>query len=104
MTITAIFRDFLIRNKIKQKFEKNFLERHPEFKTEDGRFDWSNDRYGKYILSKKSFTGKPLNPESLIGFECAEFTFRWIDTVEGDDFWWRHAENWVHHLKFLKIY
>ena len=95
MTLTALFRDFLIKNKIKQKFEKNFLAMHPEFKTEDGRFDWSNDRYAKYILSHTTSVGNPLNPALLIGVNCAQTTFYWDRTDEGDNFWWSYAKEWI---------
>ena len=99
MTLTALFRDFLIKNKIKQKFEKNFLAMHPEFKTEDGRFDWSNDRYAKYILSHIAFADNSLNLASFIGVNCAQTTFYWDSTDEGDEFWRYYAKEWINYLK-----
>jgi len=99
MKLTALFRDFLIQNKVKQKFEKNFLIRHPEFKREDGRFDWSNNKYATYILSKfRKETTHPLTIDCLLGMSCPELTFYWANTDDGDEFWYKIHVLWHNYL------
>lgn len=92
MTLTALFRDFLISNKAKQKFEKNFLKVHPEFRKKGGGMNWDSNKYESHIKAC-IVKEKPCRhgPYSMLGYWLGEATFTWIESEEGGDFWLKLA-------------
>ena len=86
MTLTALFRDFLIIHKAKRKFERNFLIGHPEFRKGDGTMDWGHDCYESHI--RRYGEKFPMRkPSVMIGYNIDDAVFMWSETEEGKNYW-----------------
>lgn len=83
MTTTALFRDFLILNKAKQKFEKNWRMCH------DSNAEWKNDFLSRYCVDVLGRSEKEywhyLSPKKV---------FPWEKSKEGFDFWGIINQKW----------
>ena len=101
MTVTALFRDFLIINKAKQKYEHCFSG---FFGAEINlRLGWQNNRLWKYISAKVineygEYYYRQLGYVCLTGKGCSHSTFSWLNTHEGFDFWNDLTDRWVDYL------
>ena len=84
MTTTALFRDFLILNKAKQKFERNWNKIHPS-----NKISWKGDFLTHYMLDtllrSKTRYWRFLAPRR---------GFSWDETNEGYDFWSDISSEW----------
>ena len=86
MTLTALFRDFLIIHKAKRKFERYFLIGHPEFRKEGGAMDWDHDHYESHIRrSGEKFSVR--RPSVMMGYIIDDAVFMWSETEEGKNYW-----------------
>ena len=93
MTLTALFRDFLIAHRAKRKFEKNLIYGNPTHSfLRLGKFDWADDALVKYIASNQ--VHDRVEPIMLIGQHAASFMFYWADTPERIYYWQSLCDEW----------
>ena len=88
MTVTALFRDFLILKKVKQKFEKNWKKVH------SSDVKWNDDFLMHYTIEvlgrDKSVSWRFLSPKKVFG---------WSQTDEGYAFWLHISDDWDHFIR-----
>lgn len=88
MSLTTQLRDFLIQKKVKKLFENYMLENHPCLANSEGRFDWTGNKYERYIMNTLRSLKRKMQPEHMLGMEIGYKTFSWAITNEGNEFWW----------------
>ena len=100
MNITAIFRDYLIAHKLKQRYERNFRDNVIDGCPID--IDWKGDLI-EQIKARKAKKAKldpsGMNAEMLMGRDCMHSLFSWVETPEGIDFWMREHYKWEKYIR-----
>ena len=105
MTITTIFRDYLIAHKLKQRYERNFRNNVIYGCPID--IDWKCDILEQIRVRKSKTKGDPpsVTAEMLMGRHCMNSIFSWAETPEGLAFWNHEDEKWEKYFRelFIKI-
>lgn len=103
MTVTALFRDFLIQHKAKQKYENAFNYNYDVPSLSVERIVWDHDGLFKLVLKRMSSAGNVTYTTAvahgLIGINTCFEVIRWDRTDDGYDYWDGLASKWTAHYR-----